>query len=149
MAITPPEEIGYCSWAHHGYLDGILGRDPNPRLEGATDYDAGWLQGQEDKNKPEKLQVLEAPAVKKGDTVLIPKGTDIWSTRKGATVKAGRNYKVKLHDVTAHTWARFDSRGSRTHEASFIPPQPARVLWAGTGGYWCEADAHNVTRVEE
>lgn len=138
-SITPPEDLRYCSYSHWGYLDGILNREPNPRFEHCTEYEMGWLHGQEDQNNPERLKVLEAPTVKRGDTVTVPKGTAIHSMKVGNTT-AGRTYSVKLHDVYGMIQAGFDG--------GFVHPKPARVLWAGTGGYWCEANVFDVRKVE-
>ncbi len=142
---TPTSEVKHaresnpnCSWAHYGYLDGIRGLDPDGRLEGASDYDAGWLHGVQDRENPEKVAILETPRVKKGDRVQVPKGTQISTTSVAGQVVAGRTYQVTLHAVDLPTQASY-------YRGHFEPPKPARAIWVGSGGYWYETDAANLT----
>lgn len=74
----------------------------------------------------------------RGKKVRIPKGTTIQTThpQRGPDFVAGRTYEITVHHV-AEEW-RCEGK---TH--------PARVVWPGTGGYWCEADAKNVELIEE
>ncbi len=37
------------NWVHDGYMDGLEGKNPDPRLEG-SEYDDGWLAGSEAKS---------------------------------------------------------------------------------------------------
>jgi len=131
------------SYAHYGYLDGIQGRDPNPRLEGVPEYDEGWLRGEADRDNPERLSVLDEVVIKKGDTVLIPKGT-LRHSMKDGNRPLGRTTKVTLHDVYPMIPAYIDHRTN-----DFTYPEAPKVTWAGAGGYWCRADVRAVTKVEE
>jgi len=72
---------------------------------------------------------------KRGQVVRIPKGTRISRpTFPGdREIVAGRTYSVILNDVYA---GYVDPR-----DRSVVQP---RLLWAGTGGYWCYADPNDV-----
>ena len=124
----------HSSVAHWGYLDGIQGRNPNPRCEGWSDYDEGWLRGAEDQHDAQKKAFLTPTTLKRGSKVLVPKGTPRHSTKDGLR-EAGRSYTVVLHNVYPAVGAYMCLRDG------FVYPRPAKALWAGTGGYWCETDA--------
>lgn len=74
--------------------------------------------------------------VKRGDTVTIPKGTQIRSTGR-KTYAAGRTYKVKVHDVCPGV-PTYD------HQGETVPAQAPKIIWVGAGNYWCEADLNNI-----
>lgn len=139
MTTQSYEYPAHSSYAHMGYLDGIYGRDPNPRLEFATDYETGWLHGVEDQGNEEMLAILAPVELKRGDTVVVPKGTPLQATG-GKSRKAGKTYTVKLHDVYPLNHAHYGFEGK------FVRPKPATVLWAGTGGYWTSTEVRNVQK---
>lgn len=119
---------------HEGYMDGLLGKDPQSEY---GEYETGWLHGVEDQGKVDPA-IFEKPSFKRGDMVSIPKGTEL--LYDGGTVQ--RMTKVKLHDVYPMIPAHFGTR------REFVKPQPPTILWAGSGGYWKRAHAHLVTKVE-
>lgn len=134
----------HTKWAHKGYMDGITGADPDPKLEKSNEYSDAWLIGVADREagiEPSKymdtLDRSELP-VKRGDTVTIPKGTKIKTIYHGERL-AGRTYKVELHNVYPAIPAHFEY-GSR----ELRRPVPAKVIWPGTGGYWSEANLEDV-----
>lgn len=125
------------SFVHGGYMAGLRGEDPDPRLEGFPDYDTAWLKGCEDREsgacKPEDFE--EVPEwLKRGVEITVPKGTPLTSThpQRSGVFKAGRTYRVKIHDVYHVTPAYRGYNG-------FERPKPAQVVWAGAGGYWTHA----------
>ena len=121
-----------------GYLDGLRGIDPRPGPD-AEDYEEGWLHGAEDRASGVPDRFLEPPSgLCRGATVTIPKGVEVRTTSHGLRL-AGRNYKVKIHDVYPMVPAY------RYH--GFVRPSPAKIVWPGTGGYWSEAAVADV-RIE-
>jgi hypothetical protein len=123
-----PDYLVHGSYAHSGYLDGLQGRDPNPAVEGLRDYDLGWLAGANDKDSKEKHQALECHFIAKGHKVRVP---------------TGKAYKVTVQRYVAPRGAHVSLKGE------FVPPQPAKVVWAGTGGYWSETEAFKVEFLAE
>lgn len=113
------------------------------------------------------------PNIKKGDLILIKKGTPISSTNGKQNVPAGRSYFVKFdhslggmrlpihvavqdrhfherlvaagHDIEALKALR-DTDPKRFYDEMIYVTAPT-VRWAGTGGYWHEAPAHAITQV--
>lgn len=113
-----------------GYLDGLRGIDPRPGND-ARDYETGWLHGAEDRAAGVPDRFLEPPeGLHRGATVTVPKGIEVKTTLHGVRT-TGRTYKIKVHDVYPMVPA---------HEYhGFRRPEPAKVIWPGTGGYWSEA----------
>jgi len=91
---------------------------------------AVWM---EKKKIPELNYIGPFGEIKKdyhrGMTVKIPKGTYVSRPThpKERNFVAGRTYSVTLHDVYT----------GYVNREKVIQPH---LLWAGTGGYWCEAD---------
>ncbi len=77
--------------------------------------------------------------VKRGDFVTILKGTPV---RTGFSKKnwkpAGRTYKVKIDHILPGCTTRPYSSEEPVHE--FGPS----IRWAGSGGYWYEADINDI-----
>jgi len=48
------------------------------------------------------------------------------------TRTTGRTYKVKIHDF-------YPMAPAYEYHGEFKRPEPAKVIWPGTGGYWSEA----------
>lgn len=74
--------------------------------------------------------------IKKGDTVLIRKGTPVKTVGREPRF-AGRTYRVRVH----HTLCG-------VNHADGKPAQNPKVVWAGPGGYWTQADINDVQKVE-
>jgi hypothetical protein len=74
---------------------------------------------------------------KKGDIVVIKKGTKYHSTRDGQYHIAGKTYKVKVDHLI--TGAEYMDRGK------MIVKNPV-VTWVGSGGYWHRADVNDVEK---
>lgn len=126
------------SMLHEGYMDGILGLDPDEDLDfSGSGYETGWLLGNADREAG-----MTAPKYPAGTLLPTLKGVEV-TVPKGAMVKtigkpekaAGRTYKVKVHDVHPGVPAHFPYG----FNSEFIRPTSATVMWAGTGGYWAEA----------
>lgn len=131
------------SAAHEGYIDGLLGKEPQSTYE---EYETGWLHGVEDQGKVDP-STFET-SLKRGDTIRVPKGLELLYN-EGTT---GRSFSVKLHDVYRMVPAHLDHthyRESNPSQGFFVKPSPPIVLWAGSGGYWRHAYANQVTKVEE
>lgn len=80
--------------------------------------------------------------IKPGDTVIIPKGTLLRSTRPGESkFTARRTYRVQVKDIYSGYDARHDAYALRKHHTLLRNPE---VVWAGTGGYWTYADVNDV-----
>lgn len=129
-------------------MDGIQGKEPDAQLSQTSAYSTGWLHGCEDREQGIQARDVLAPSrLKKGDTVTIPKGTRIHSTKEGGFKTAGRTYKVKLHDVYPGTPAYIDIGARYGVPGAFIRPSQGEILWAGAGGYWCRADLEAIESV--
>ncbi len=131
------------SWTHEGYMDGILGLDPDEDLDfSGSEYETGWLLGVADREAgmtaPKYAAGASLPTLK-GVEVTVPKGTIVKTLGKPEKA-AGRTYKVKVHAVYPGVPAHFTYGYS--HE--FVRPTSATVTWAGTGGYWTEASLDHV-----
>lgn len=124
----------FTNYAHTGYMAGLRGEAPDPRLENASEYAEGWLRGQEDRSAGvDSNRFLEAPSgLRRGAEVTIPKGTTVKTIYHGVR-SAGRTYKVKIHNVYDIVPAHIG------YDGKFVRPEPAKVIWPGTGGYWSEA----------
>lgn len=103
-----------------------------------------------------------------GMIVTIPKGTPVWRkthpSQRGVR-RAGRTYKVKIqsimdgHAFCMHrcflervegiggfqTLVRPDRCVDEDHEFYTFNP---RIVWAGSGGYWCEADVNFIPETQ-
>ena len=85
--------------------------------------------------------------IKPGDTVTIGKGTKIRKTDGKGWRLAGRTHKVRVHHILPgctkiERWPddpKADKDGFVTSHLS----NPF-VVWAGSGGYWTEADINDI-----
>jgi ribosomal protein L21E len=106
----------------------------------------------------------------KGDIVLIKKGTTVY-LGDGKTRIAGRTYTVTVHrEASAFRVSAHLAVSDRDYRAKLAPQQiteletlrdtdfetfsntwieltPARVVWAGSGCYWHEANVSDVETV--
>jgi uncharacterized protein YjlB len=77
--------------------------------------------------------------IKKGDMVIIPKGTKYHSMKDGKYHTAGKSYKVKVdHVLCGAQWMDRDKEIIQNPEVS----------WAGSGGYWHRADINDVEKID-
>lgn len=79
-----------------------------------------------------------------GDKVTIKKGTPV--TRKGEIKPARRTFTITIHHMLNGYMPAASERLSR--ELNGMEPIEGwnpRVVWAGKGGYWCEADINDIT----
>ena len=77
--------------------------------------------------------------VKRGDKVLIKKGTNLWScnpSKRNFVVK--KNYIVTIHD--------YNPGWKVAADADY---HPAEVCWAGTHGYWTYARLEDVVVLKD
>lgn len=110
--------------------------------------------------------------IKKGDHVVIKKGTQVRTTGAVRNKVAGRTYKVKVHhtyrahivtpavavrgyqdvlarrgiDIKALQALQVTNPHAFWREESVVLTS-AVVCWAGSGGYWHEADVEEVEKV--
>jgi hypothetical protein len=126
-------------------MAGLKGQDPDSDLENNRDYSIGWLTGSEDRSngvlapKFDSMTDLSTLPLRRGSEVIIKKGSKIHSMKDGNKV-AGTTYKVKVHSISQGVPAYFENGCSgEVHR-----PTSPKVIWAGTGGYWCEADLNEV-----
>lgn len=84
-------------------------------------------------------EAMAALPVKKGDRVRIPKGVVFKQVGKDAKA-AGRSYVVTVHHL-------LPGRSSYVRDI-LTPLENPKVCWAGSGGYWCEADVNDVDPVK-
>jgi hypothetical protein len=83
--------------------------------------------------------------IKNGDVVTIRKGTLVW--HRGEKNPAGRTFKVKVdHILSGVTLTDGDRAYNERHGRSGSDVNP-RVVWAGSGGYWSEADINDIPEV--
>jgi len=75
---------------------------------------------------------------KKGDTVIIPKGTKYHSMKDGEYHIAGKSYKVKIDHILC---------GAEYMERGEMIVQNPEVSWAGSGGYWNRCDINDVKKI--
>lgn len=139
-------------------MAGLKGENPDEAMAKSDDYSDGWLAGATERDRRLALGVAESEIVpkylgpcaelplKRGDEVFIPKGTTVNTIHYGER-HAGRAYKVKLHDIHPGMPAY---RDFHSRDAAYIqPPTTPKLLWAGTGGYWSEADLNEVLAKSE
>jgi hypothetical protein len=100
---------------------------------------------------------------KRGETVVIPKGVQVYMrthpSKKGYVTKRSMEVKIN-HILPGQTVPERDYE--RYHKAEYpdcphseeeVHPgytqrvyylQNPRICWAGTGGYWCEAEINDI-----
>src|SRR4051812_33471047 len=77
--------------------------------------------------------------VKRGDTVIIPKGTMIKTVGREPR-PAGKTYRIVVdHLLSGMNHPESDPRHDRTY-----PVRNPTVVWPGPGGYWSEADINDI-----
>lgn len=133
------------NWAHEGYMDGLIGNEPDAQLTGLNEYDDAWLVGAADREngvKPSTYAVLDTLPEMRGREVLIPKGTIVKMTGKDPK-PAGRTYKVKI-DHTLSPCAAYWDTSVGWDRKELVRPRPVMVVWAGASGYWAEAALSDV-----
>ena len=81
--------------------------------------------------------------IKAKDTVLIRKGTRVKTVQQGERL-ALRTYRVRVHHLLS---GRNHPPGHPRHDPAY-PVENPKVVLAGPGGYWSEADINDVTKVE-
>jgi hypothetical protein len=86
--------------------------------------------------------------VKRGDTVTIPKGTHLRTTHPQMKDRvAARTYRVKVDHILPGST---DTKHEQATEPPYhfivtkVPLTNPSVRWAGTGGYWFEADLNDI-----
>lgn len=91
----------------------------------------------------------ETLPIKRGDIVLIKKGTMIKTVGKEPR-PAGKTYKIKV-DHTLPGRSEIKLRQNDTPPHGFweerINHENPKVVWPGPGGYWSEADINDVEKV--
>jgi len=138
---------------HHaltiGYLAGLRGEDPDAELGRLNPrYDDGWLLGAADRERgvqPKRFMGYHRDSelpIKPGDVVTIKKGTLVRCN--GETKPAGRTYKVIVRSLGCGS--NLCVEGNAFRETTYPITCPT-VIWAGTGGYWAEADINDVVEV--
>jgi hypothetical protein len=84
--------------------------------------------------------------IKPGSRVRIPKGASVRSFGvTGEALRTSKRSQIVLvhHILDAHDgWTDYK-------EGYSCDPQPAKVCWAGTGGYWREVSIHDVEEVTQ
>lgn len=132
-----------------GYVTGLAGEDPDPQLENYSEYADGWLMGCADREAGKKLpkylgfsRDADLP-VKQGQEVTILKGTVVRCN--GVTKQAGRTYKVKIHHILSGTNIYVEGNAFRRELHPMTSPT---ICWAGTGGYWAEADLNDIPEAQ-
>lgn len=133
-----------------GYLSGLKGEDPDPELEKMSHrYEDGWLKGMAAREagvKPKKFMGYHLDSelpIKRGDTVTIPKGTLVRCN--GETKPAGRTYKIQVRSLGCGQNFYQDGNAFREDDVPMVSPT---VVWAGTGGYWAEADINDIPEAQ-
>lgn len=88
----------------------------------------------------EKLPIMS------GDKVTITKGTII--RKNGANKPAGKTFTVTVHHVL-NGWKpdASDIAYAERHGNTSTGWNP-KVVWAGSGGYWCEADMNDIPEAQ-
>lgn len=78
--------------------------------------------------------------IKPGDVITIPRGIRVKTMRPGVnSYITKRSFKTKVYFVT----------NGFSENMMGIPPRNPMVEWAGSGGYWCEADINDILREAE
>jgi len=91
--------------------------------------------------------VVKLP-IQSGDEITIRKGALVWS--RGEVKPAGRTFKVKVHHVL--NGYGYDAAEQAYQERHGREPAKAvnpKVVWAGSGGYWCEVDMNDIPEAQE
>lgn len=76
--------------------------------------------------------------IKRGDVVIIRKGTKYHSMRDGFWHRTKKNHTVKVDHIL--TGCQFFENGREV----ITNPE---VSWAGRGRYWCRADINDVVKL--
>ncbi len=133
-----------------GYLAGLRGEDPDAELGRLNPrYEEGWLLGAEDRQKgvqPKKYMGYHGDAqlpIKQGQVVTIRKGTLVRCN--GVTKPAGRTYKVIVRSLGCGCNIFVEGNAFREQVRPMTSPT---VIWAGTGGYWAEADINDIPEAQ-
>ena len=77
------------------------------------------------------------------DVVLIRKGTRVKTVQQGERLVL-RTYRTRVHHTLS---GRNYPAGHPRHDPSY-PIENPKVVWAGPGGLWSEADINDVEKVE-
>lgn len=88
---------------------------------------------------------VEKLPIQSGDKILVPKGVVI--RYRSQSKPAKRTHHVVVHHVlNGYTPDEAEKAYQKRHggEANKFNPT---VVWAGSGGYWCEADMNDVLRI--
>lgn len=138
----------YKSPLHTGYMDALYGKDQDPEQTN-PEYEEGYIVGLYDRDalvsgtRPPRFLGFyreEELPIKKGQVVVIPKGTVIKVVGKEPK-PAGRTYSVTVSHVNAGS--TFYAQGSAFRK-EYVRPTAPKVVWPGTGGYWAEADLNDI-----
>ena len=140
-------------WLHEGYLDGLKGNDPDPKLSECpgSEYNEGWIIGAEDRKNGVLVPKFvgyhkdEELPVQRGMTVTIPKDT-IVKTIGQDPKPAGKTYKVRVDHILGGTIAYWDNNGQSPR---LIRPTAPSIRWAGSGGYWSEVDINEIPEAQK
>jgi hypothetical protein len=124
--------------AHAGYLAGL--RDSALPSQVSEAFELGWYHGAADRDAGAEDRFGSMPPwVRRGVSATVPRGTIVRRVG-GHSAPAGRTYVVTIDHV-------LDLRPAYvSHHGEFIRPGPARIVWAGAGGYWADADAADIRR---
>lgn len=117
---------------HIGFTDGLARKDPDSFLKNDSFYMQGWNAGIQSNIDMDKHWYM--PVFKRGDRVVIPRGTLVSTTAPEQERLYKKSTTVKLHDIIkgVPAYISYDE---------FFPPAPSKLLWVGSGGYWCYANA--------
>lgn len=85
----------------------------------------------------------DALPVKAGDVVLIRKGTRVKTVQQDER-RSLRTYRVCVHHTLC---GQNHPAGHPRHDPAY-PVENPKVVWAGPGGRWSEADINDVEKVE-
>ena len=124
----------------------------------------------------ENSTVTQKTGIKKGSTVLIPKGTKVVSTHPSkGTYITKKDIKIKVHHLgygqnvpVNDSFYQHQIKEYSKQEGSFciigtsgdgtllprgldsfVPLHNPEVVYAGTGGYWCRVDINKVIHIQE
>jgi len=140
----------YTSPIHQGYMDAFYGKDQDPE-QTSPEYEEGYLVGLYDRDElkvgtrpPQFLGYYreEDLPIKKGQTIVIPKGTIVKVVGKDPK-PAGRTYSITVDHVNAGS--TFYTQGSAFRK-DYVRPTSPKVVWPGAGGYWAEADLNDILK---
>lgn len=96
--------------------------------------------------------------IKKGSIVKIPRGTIVKQVGKDPKL-AGKTYLTEVHHLLSGRSvpaAEIDGEQEPFYYrnesgqicARMVPVENPKVVWPGSGGYWCEADINDVELVD-